>query len=85
MYHITVVRFSVQQFISHCGEIGRHEGLKIPFWRQSTGSTPVGGMMKAHNCTLVRVVVGFLFCNYMRTVLDGTKGIFHEKRRNLFL
>src|SRR5699024_11023229 len=26
-----------------CGEIGRHEGLKIPFWRQSTGSTPVGG------------------------------------------
>ena len=21
-------------------------GLKIPFWRQSTGSTPVGGMEK---------------------------------------
>lgn len=37
-------------------------------------------MMKVHNCTLVRVVVGFLFCNYMRTVLDGTKGIFHEKK-----
>lgn len=30
-----------------CGEIGRHEGLKIPFWRQSTGSTPVGGIQKA--------------------------------------
>lgn len=24
--------------ISHRGEIGRHEGLKIPFWQQSTGS-----------------------------------------------
>lgn len=33
-------------FRSRCGEIGRHEGLKIPFWRQSTGSTPVGGMKK---------------------------------------
>ena len=30
--------------LRRCGEIGRHEGLKIPFWRQSTGSTPVGGM-----------------------------------------
>ena len=28
----------------HCGEIGRHEGLKIPFWRQSAGSSPAGGM-----------------------------------------
>ena len=30
--------------LCRCGEIGRHEGLKIPFWRQSTGSTPVGGI-----------------------------------------
>ena len=30
--------------VCRCGEIGRHEGLKIPFWRQSTGSTPVGGI-----------------------------------------
>ena len=34
--------------VCRCGEIGRHEGLKIPFWRQSTGSTPVGGMDKKH-------------------------------------
>ena len=34
--------------LRRCGEIGRHEGLKIPFWRQSTGSTPVGGMDKKH-------------------------------------
>ena len=32
--------------VCRCGEIGRHEGLKIPFWRQSTGSTPVGGMKR---------------------------------------
>ena len=32
--------------LRRCGEIGRHEGLKIPFWRQSTGSTPVGGIGK---------------------------------------
>ena len=25
---------------------GRHEGLKIPFWRQSAGSTSVGGIEK---------------------------------------
>ena len=25
---------------------GRHEGLKIPFWRQSAGSSPAGGMRK---------------------------------------
>ena len=35
-------------FLCRCGEIGRHEGLKIPFWRQSTGSTPVGGMEEKH-------------------------------------
>lgn len=46
MYHNTAVRFSAQQFIGHCGEIGRHEGLKIPFWRQSAGSSPAGGMKK---------------------------------------
>ena len=28
------------------GGIGRHEGLKIPFWRQSAGSSPAGGMEK---------------------------------------
>lgn len=39
---------SSSSFRSHCGEIGRHEGLKIPFWRQSTGSTPVGGMEEKH-------------------------------------
>ena len=33
--------------VCRCGEIGRHEGLKIPFWRQSTGSTPVGGIKKS--------------------------------------
>ena len=37
-----------QLLLCRCGEIGRHEGLKIPFWRQSTGSTPVGGMDKKH-------------------------------------
>ena len=36
----------------HCGEIGRHEGLKIPFWRQSTGSTPVGGIKRPPKLTL---------------------------------
>ena len=25
---------------------GRHEGLKIPFWRQSAGSSPAGGTRK---------------------------------------
>ena len=44
--------------VCRCGEIGRHEGLKIPFWRQSTGSTPVGGMKKS---TLIRKKINVLF------------------------
>lgn len=38
---------SSSSFRSHCGEIGRHEGLKIPFWRQSAGSSPAGGMERS--------------------------------------
>ena len=38
---------SGSSFRSHCGEIGRHEGLKIPFWRQSAGSSPAGGMERS--------------------------------------
>ena len=38
--------------VCRCGEIGRHEGLKIPFWRQSTGSTPVGGIKRPPKLTL---------------------------------
>ena len=39
-------RFLRGSLLCRCGEIGRHEGLKIPFWRQSTGSTPVGGITR---------------------------------------
>ena len=38
--------------VCRCGEIGRHEGLKIPFWRQSTGSTPVGGIKNSSQLRL---------------------------------
>ena len=38
--------------VCRCGEIGRHEGLKIPFWKQSTGSTPVGGIKKPSSLSL---------------------------------
>ena len=31
-------------FIGRCGVIGRHEGLKIPFWKRSTSSSLVGGI-----------------------------------------
>ena len=34
---------STSNLISRCGGIGRHKGLKIPRWRQRTGSTPVSG------------------------------------------
>ena len=26
------------------------------------GSTPTTGIVKVHDCTLIRVIVGFLFC-----------------------
>ena len=42
----------------HCGEIGRHEGLKIPFWRQSAGSSPAGGMKNP----LQRKLRGIFYC-----------------------
>ena len=54
-----------------CGEIGRHEGLKIPFWRQSTGSTPVGGIRKL---TIVRCCVGSWAFSLLRTRLELGEG-----------
>ena len=30
--------------LCHCGGIGRHEGLKIPFSQESIGSSPISGM-----------------------------------------
>ena len=72
----------------HCGEIGRHEGLKIPFWRQSAGSSPAGGIAEAHDYTLIRAIVGFfllMIASDVKNILAKPKGISYEKRRNLFL
>lgn len=33
--------------ICRCGGTGRHKGLKIPRWRQRTGSIPVNGTKAA--------------------------------------
>ena len=30
--------------LCHCGGIGRHEGLKIPFSQESIGSSPISGI-----------------------------------------
>lgn len=34
-------RREIQINTRYCGGTGRHLGLKIQFWKQSTGSTPV--------------------------------------------
>ena len=36
-------RYAIVILICRCGGIGRHKGLKIPRWRQRTGSSPVSG------------------------------------------
>ena len=36
--------YLLQYFLCHCGEIGRHEGLKIPFSQESIGSSPISGI-----------------------------------------
>ena len=41
------------------GNLALPRWLKIPFWRQSAGSSPAGGIAEVHNCTLVRAIVGF--------------------------
>ena len=39
----TAAKHKQLSFLCRCGGIGRHPGLKIPFWQQSTGSSPVTG------------------------------------------
>ena len=44
MLYLSLVRFTFcQGNFSRCGEIGRHEGLKIPSQKCGTGSSPVSG------------------------------------------
>ena len=73
---------SGSSFRSHCGEIGRHEGLKIPFWRQSAGSSPAGGMERSK---LYGKTYDFWAFFFLR--MDGQKinrkGFFEEKEASL--
>ena len=64
-FFLTKKRFCciIIDVVCRCGEIGRHEGLKIPFWRQSAGSSPAGGMKSPTIVREKRAVVGlFALC-----------------------
>lgn len=39
----SIYNYSTPAPICRCGGIGRRKGLKIPRWRQRTGSSPVSG------------------------------------------
>ena len=70
--------------VCRCGEIGRHEGLKIPFWRQSTGSTPVGGIKRPPKLTLEGLFILLILhlaavqlCIHLGTALGHSRGHVH--------
>ena len=51
------ISYLLQYFLCHCGEIGRHEGLKIPFSQESIGSSPISGILKINYLNFCKLLV----------------------------
>ena len=53
--------YNIARVTRRCGGIGRRKGLKIPRWKQRTGSSPVTGTKKSRKAEaflLFFVVIG---------------------------
>ena len=59
--------------VCRCGEIGRHEGLKI-FLETEYGFDPRRRHAEAQNCSLIRMILGFFFLFHFLEALEGREG-----------
>ena len=62
---------------------GRHEGLKIPFWRQSAGSSPAGGMEKLGIVRWIEWFWAFSFCAIVWKRWVGERDFSRKKEESL--
>ena len=76
----------VIKYLSRCGGIGRHKGLKIPRSNIRTGSSPVSGTIKASShlraCFFVPSFY-FLFFSLSSAIRIDDNNIIHDPAERL--